>query len=58
MIIKNRVSGQLAVTRALGDLELKNEGVSIVPDVNEFELSGNLEYIVVASDGLWDTIED
>lgn len=35
MIVKGRVSGQLAVTRALGDLELKTEGVSNVPDIEE-----------------------
>ena len=30
--MKGRVSGSLAVTRALGDLELKTQGVSNVPD--------------------------
>ena len=34
--MKGRVSGQLAVTRALGDLELKAEGVSNIPDIEEF----------------------
>ena len=33
IIAKGRVSGQLAVSRALGDLELKNQGVSNVPDI-------------------------
>lgn len=33
IIIRGRVSGALAVTRALGDLDLKTEGVLNVPDV-------------------------
>jgi hypothetical protein len=39
MIVRNRVMGQLAVTRALGDLELKDKGVSIKPDMKEIELT-------------------
>jgi hypothetical protein len=30
------VSGSLAVSRALGDLELKTQGVSNIPDIEEF----------------------
>ena len=36
MILRGRVSGTLAVTRALGDLALKNEGVINEPYVCEF----------------------
>ena len=32
VIIRGRVSGSLAVTRALGDLDLKSEGVLNIPD--------------------------
>ena len=38
MILRGRVSGFLAVTHALGDLNLKNEGVIVVPDVKEFDI--------------------
>lgn len=38
MVLRGRVSGSLAVTRALGDLNLKNEGVIVVPDVKEFDI--------------------
>jgi protein phosphatase len=41
VIMRGRVSGTLAVTRALGDLTLKNEGVINVPDVFEFEINKN-----------------
>jgi serine/threonine protein phosphatase PrpC len=56
--VKGRVSGQLAVTRALGDLELKTEGVSNVPDIEVFEITDKTKLLVIASDGLWDVCED
>jgi len=36
VIFQNRVSGNLAVTRALGDLSLKNEGVIVTPYVSKY----------------------
>jgi len=57
-ILKNRVSGQLVVTRALGDLELKKEGVSNMPDVKIVNLDDKEKFLIVASDGLWDIVED
>lgn len=58
MIIKNRVSGQLAITRALGDLELKSEGVSNIPDICQFDITEKTQFLIIASDGLWDVCED
>ena len=52
--MKGRVSGTLAITRALGDLELKTEGVSNIPDIEVFEITQKTQMLVVASDGLWD----
>ena len=52
--MKGRVSGTLAVTRALGDLELKTEGVCNIPDIEVFEITQRTQMLVVASDGLWD----
>lgn len=55
-----RVGGQLAVSRSLGDHHLKSVGVSCVPDVCTCVLdhleAGSL--LVLASDGLWDALED
>lgn len=48
----------MAVTRALGDLELKTEGVSNVPDIEEFPINEKTQYLIIASDGLWDVCED
>ena len=56
--MRGRVSGTLAVTRALGDLSLKNEGVINIPDVFEFEINQDTKYLIIASDGLWDVCQD
>ncbi|KAL4439513.1 hypothetical protein ABPG74_003915 [Tetrahymena malaccensis] len=58
MIIRGRVSGSLAVTRALGDLDLKTEGVLNVPDVQDFMITSKTQYLILASDGLWDVVDD
>jgi len=58
VIMHNRVSGQLAVTRALGDLNLKKEGVINTPYFRKLTLTPKDKYIIMASDGLWDVIDD
>jgi len=53
-----RVNGHLAVSRAFGDIRLK-EPVSYViadPELNEIILVPDDQFIIVASDGLWDVI--
>jgi len=52
-----RVEGVLAVTRAIGDKDLK-KCVTAHPDVYEFDLSSEDELVVLASDGLWDVISN
>ena len=46
------------VTRAIGDLALKNSGVITIPSVNSFEVNETTISLIVASDGLWDVCED
>jgi len=58
MIMQNRVSGQLAVTRALGDLNLKREGVINTPNFKKINIMPKDKFIIMASDGLWDVIDD
>ena len=53
-ITKNRVMGQLVLSRCLGDLYCKKYGVSNIPDISINKLERNIKYIVVASDGVWD----
>lgn len=53
----SRVNGVLAVSRALGDQELK-QLVIAKPEISNICLKGNEEFVVIASDGLWDVISD
>lgn len=64
-VSNRRVNGQLAVSRALGDLAYKdykassiNKGpVSCEPDVVQLQLDASRdEFLVVACDGLWDVL--
>lgn len=52
-----RVAGVLATSRALGDYPLKEKQFVIAnPDVLTFDLSHHdPQFIILASDGLWDT---
>lgn len=52
-----RVNGVLAVSRALGDADLK-EVVIGTPDVRKVVLGGGEMFVVVATDGLWDVVGD
>jgi serine/threonine protein phosphatase PrpC len=52
-------SGQgLMVTRTLGDRDLRKIGVVPVPEVVEVNLGGDEIAVVLASDGLWDCVDD
>eukprot|EP00026_Physarum_polycephalum_P003299 Phypoly_transcript_03309.p1 GENE.Phypoly_transcript_03309~~Phypoly_transcript_03309.p1 ORF type:complete len:738 (+),score=125.55 Phypoly_transcript_03309:75-2288(+) len=58
-ISNNRVAGVLAITRALGDTALTKKGVIATPFVSERDvLPLDDEYLILASDGLWDVISD
>lgn len=55
-----RVAGILATSRALGDYPLKDRKLVIAdPDILTFELGDHKpEFIILASDGLWDTFSN
>lgn len=57
-MISERVGGQLAITRALGDHQLKTSGVSSEPYTAKYPLTANEQFMVIASDGLWDIVGD
>ena len=60
----NRVNGNLALSRALGDFVFKrNPGMSAeeqmviaVPDVEVREITEDWEFILLACDGIWDVV--
>ena len=66
-----RVNGSLAVSRAIGDFEykkneppkdvenswfLKNHPVTSFPDITVKALNKNIEFMVLACDGIWDCL--
>ncbi|KAJ4848090.1 hypothetical protein Tsubulata_047020 [Turnera subulata] len=52
-----RVNGQLAISRAIGDLHFKSYGVISAPEVTGWQpLTANDSYLVVASDGLFEKL--
>eukprot|EP00981_Chlorochromonas_danica_P002581 scaffold504_cov189-Ochromonas_danica.AAC.16 len=56
-VVNNRVSGFLAVSRAIGDSKLKlpQPGTVIVdPEISFFSPCLEDEFIIIATDGLWD----
>ena len=59
IILRNRVGGQLAVSRALGDHSLKSEGLTAFPHVVKRDVTANRDrFLIAASDGLWDVLDD
>lgn len=66
MVDAGRVNGNLALSRALGDFEFKqnpnitaeHQVVTCCPDVIEAELDRDCEFIVVACDGIWDVLNN
>lgn len=56
-VLQGRVEGVLAVSRAVGDIGLKNV-VPAIPDETEFTLSHDDQLLVLATDGLWDVVTE
>ncbi len=60
IIRRNRLNGVLSVTRSFGDIKHKNYSKSDVlivkPDIEEYNISKNDEFIVLATDGLFDVL--
>ena len=56
------VGGELQVTRAFGDLDgetgQKLAGLICTPEVTILEISDDTEFLLLASDGIWDGIRD
>lgn len=60
----NRVNGNLALSRALGDFDFKSnkvlppeaQAVSPEPEIEEVTITPDDEFIVIACDGIWDVM--
>ncbi|KAI7748313.1 hypothetical protein M8C21_032900 [Ambrosia artemisiifolia] len=48
----------LAMSRAFGDFVLKSHGIIAVPDVSYHRLTPNDQFVVLASDGVWDVLSN
>jgi serine/threonine protein phosphatase PrpC len=61
-LLLGRVQGRLGVARSFGDIEFKNpetleaKYVTCEPDVEEFPITENTEFFILACDGLWDKL--
>lgn len=60
IVINKRVMGQLMLSRAFGDFELKSFGVKCEPYITRKEISNQEkdQFLVIASDGIWDVISE
>ena len=54
----SKTSGGLAITRALGDHAFKSFGVSGKPHIVRHVLIPSDKFLIIASDGVWDTVRD
>ena len=58
IVFAGRIYGQLMLSRAFGDWELKEFGVSNVPHVKRVEVGDEECYVIIGSDGVWDVLQD
>ena len=48
----------LQVTRSIGDADLKDQGIIAEPEVFEYTVEEDDAFIILGTDGLWDSIDD
>jgi len=59
-----RINNDISVSRSFGDLDLKDEEtlgekfLTSEPDVREFDIDEECEFIILACDGLWDVVSN
>ena len=58
IIFGGRVFGNLMLTRAFGDYEFKKYGIICNPHITKYEIDFDDKYIVMASDGVWDALNE
>lgn len=55
-IIDGRLGGVLAVTRGMGDFDMKKKGLICEPHITKKLIDSSLKYCIIASDGVWDVL--
>ena len=55
-VIDDRLNGILAISRGIGDFDLKNKGLSNEPHLYKCLIDEDVDYCVIASDGVWDVL--
>ena len=58
IVFAGRVYGTLMLSRAFGDWELKSYGVISEPHVTKININENDKYVIIATDGIWDVLDD
>ena len=58
MVFNCRVFGSLALTRTIGDKEMKEYGVIADPFLSKHMISDKDNYVIIASDGIWDIVTE
>lgn len=53
-----RVGAQLAVTRAIGDHNLKRDGVIAKPSIRRLLIKPKDKWLIIATDGIWDWFDE
>ncbi len=56
--MKNSELPGLAMSRSFGDKKAKSCGVIPYPDIIEYNLKGNIKYMVICSDGVWEFLSN
>jgi len=55
-VMNSRLNGILAMSRSMGDIALKQKGLTSFPDTIVGKITKNYKYLVIASDGLYDVM--
>lgn len=53
-----RVGARLAVTRAIGDHNLRRDGVIANPTINRLAIKLTDKWVIIATDGIWDWFKE
>ena len=55
-IIDNRLNNVLAISRSIGDFDQKGKGLIAIPHIHKHNIHKKDKFLVVASDGIWDVV--